>query len=214
MIRNQTGCTWHSPQTSDAFWSDGASPDLGPLAFQLPWNLLITDMAARSGGLMHGGLAVHRGEALLFLAPPGGGKSTTLATAPADWQVLSDDAALVWPDSGRWLASPLPSWSAMTAAAPSSGRFDTAPAYPLGALLVLTKSTELRLQRLPAKAAATPLYRGLTEYPASVYAQLPLTEPLFRTACGMARALPCRQMELPLGGNPWPGLAELVEALP
>lgn len=209
-LRSRMGCTWHSGTPSPGYWSDGASPELGRFHFQLPWGLLLTDIAARGGGLMHGGLVVHQDRALLLLAPPGGGKSTTLATTPADWQTLSDDAALVWPQEENWLASPIPSWTAMTSGDVSPLPFDSARQCRISALIVLSKGATLRLTPLPARDAVAPVYRGLTEYPATVIADLPLAGHLFRAACAMARTLPCWRLELPLDGNCWPLLAERI----
>ena len=207
-VRNRTGCTWHSHSTTESFWVDGAATELGEFAFQLPWNLLITDIAAIGGGLMHGGLVDHHGQGVFFLAPPGGGKSTTLATAPAGWEVLSDDAALVWPQGEDWFASPLPSWTTMTMGKTANDRFDPAPRPPVSTIVLLTKGRNLSLAPVAAKDAAAAVYRGLTEYPATVFSELPLNGHLFRTACQMARTLPCWQLQLPLGGNCWPLLSE------
>ena len=199
-----------------AAWTATASPELPAFRYQLPWALLIADCARRSGAVVHAGFAARNGRGLLFLAPPGGGKSTTLASVPAGWAVLSDDAALVWPEQGVWQASPLPSWTTMTAAAaPESGqRFDPGRQCGISGLLVLAKEPAVSIDPLTPLAAAPHLYRALNEYPATVLTDLPLQEHFFRTACAMARALPCWRLGLPRGADCWPRLEALIGAPP
>ena len=108
--KNLIDKTWQSSLSDCTFWSAGTDASIGPVRFHLPWTLIIDDLVALGGGLIHAGLASHKNSGYLFTAPPSGGKSTTLRTAPIDWQILSDDAALVWPADHHWLASPLPSW--------------------------------------------------------------------------------------------------------
>ncbi len=211
------GTLWEQPGTTLAVWTAGASNDLPPFRYQLPWALVIADIARCRGAVAHAGFAARNDRALLFLAPPGGGKSTTLASAPSDWEVLSDDAALVWPEAGEWLASPLPSWTMMTAAGsgqrPAEG-FNPGRRRRLYGLIVLAKGTDLVLQKLSAVAAVPHLYRALHEYPSTVLVNPPLKEQFFRSASALARALPCWHLQLPLGADVWPSLAQLLTDQP
>lgn len=206
------GTIAHRTDKPTANWTAAADACLPQFRYQLPWALILTDMVKRGGAIIHAGLAAHHGRGLLFLAPPGGGKSTTLATAPLDWTVLSDDAALLWPEQQRWQASPLPSWTMMTAssALPSEQPFDLSRFCMVAGLIVLEKGKILSCERLSPVSAAPHLFRALEEYPSTVMSGLHFKEHFFRTACALVRALPCWRLELPLGADVWPLLAELT----
>ena len=212
---NVLNTVWHSHQTPHALWTAPADVVVGALRFHLPWDLLLLDLAKLGGGLIHAGMAVRNHRAWLFLAPPGGGKSTTLATAPAGWQVPADDAALIWPEpDGHWRLYPLLSWSTMLT--PSDAAAETMRMAPemftLGGMLILKKAAEVHFGTLSPAAAAAQIYCALTQYPAIFLCAHVHQEPFFRSACQLARQVPCWQVELPLGGNIWPGVASLEKA--
>ena len=165
------------------------------------------DMASINGGLAHAGLACHKGTGLLFLAPPAGGKTTTLNSAPPEWQVLSDDAALVWPDcNSNWQASPLPAWGMITNPERDWDfplmRLDQA--CRLKGLLVLHKANWTNLARIEPSTALPHVYRALSEYPVTILTQAVQPGPRFATAASMCRALGCWDLSLPLNGDIWP----------
>lgn len=214
---NSLGVFRYSPTVVAARWCYGADARLPEFRYQLPWPLILADITHHGGAVAHAGLAIHNERGVLFLAPPGGGKSTTLATAPTEWEVLSDDAALVWPEGDRWLASPLPSWTEMTATGspPTTDKlFDPARQCQVHAMVVLVKGPNVRMEPLESTVAATHTYRALSEYPSTAIAGLPLAEKWFRTAAAMARTLPCKRLQLPLGGDIWTLLAKFSEGLP
>ncbi len=186
-----------------------------PCAFISPGICCCTIWQQLGGGLIHGGVAIHNQRVWLFLAPPGGGKSTTLATAPTDWQVLCDDAAMIWPEAdGRWQLFPLLSWSTMLAppAQPETPQDVPGETFRLGGMLTLNKAADVRFEWLPPVTAAAHLYCALTQYPAIFLCDNIHHEPFFRSACRLARQVPCWQLDLPLGGNLWPGVASLERA--
>jgi hypothetical protein len=201
---------WQSPDCSDVFWSPTTDENLGPLRFHLPWGLIISDLVRCGGGLVHAGLACQGRSGLLFLAPPGGGKTTTLQTAPSDWQVLSDDAALIWPDDdGIWFTSPLPAWGNMI-------RPEETWIYPdmsldkacrLKGLLVLEKAETIIMEELSSSSLTPELYRAMCEYPATITSEAIYHEAFFRTAAAISRQLPVWRLSLPRHGNIWPLLA-------
>jgi hypothetical protein len=177
---------------------------------------MLTDIAKLGGTAIHAGFAARDGRGLLFLAPPSGGKSTTLAAAPDNWEVLSDDAALVWPAQGGWVASPLPSWTMLTLPdAPTvvPGLLDLGVVRKVCGLVVIAKEQTVTLERLPPIAMVPHLYRALNEYHATVLTKLIDKELFFTNACDMARTLPCWRFGLPLGVDIRPQLDALYEQL-
>ena len=202
---------WFSKQTVHTFWKAETDPDVGPVRFHLPWGLIIDDIIARGGGLIHGGLASFNESGLLFLAPPGGGKSTTLSTAPPNWQVLSDDAALIWPKNFKeWHASPLPAWGNII-------NPEMNWSYPgmkldrccrLKGLIVIEKASDIQLQPTSPIDVVANLYRSLNEYPAAIMGSRKQWEPLFRMAAQMVRDLSGWNLSLPRHGDIWPLLVK------
>ena len=196
--------------TGLALWTSGANSDRVRLRFDFPWWLLFNDLRARGGGVMHAGLAHHDGAGLLFLAPPGGGKSTLISTVPRGWQAYSDDAALVWPDPEQgWQASPLPAWGAMLQPREPwrYAGLDCSARCHLKGLVLLEKSAQVMLERIAETVAMPAVYRSMCEYPAAILAEDTRPESTFRMASAMARALIGWWLNLPRMADVWPLLA-------
>jgi hypothetical protein len=198
---------WFTTQSVHTFWKAEAEPAIGPVRFHLPWGLIIDDIINRGGGLVHGGLASFNDSGLLFLAPPGGGKSTTLSTAPVSWQVLSDDAALIWPgDNKEWHASALPAWGSIINPEMewSYPLMNLACCCRLKGLMLLEKASGIQLQPTSPVDIVANLYRSLNEYPAAIMGSRKQWEPLFRMAAQMTRDLSGWTLSLPRHGDVWP----------
>ena len=212
--RNLVNTVWSATGSKHSFWTAGIDTSLGSFRYHLPWDLLLHDMQAHGGGLIHGGLVEHEGSALLLLAPPGGGKTTTLATAPASWQVLSDDAALLWPlDKECWQASPLPSWGVLnrTTTGPTAKLRKLDRPAPVRVLVRLFQSEELRLNALSPVDTVPLIYRALCEYPAAFLADPGFRVHFFHISAALARQTPCWRLDLPLHAAVWSRLATLLE---
>jgi hypothetical protein len=197
--------TWQSSQSDCTFWSAGTDTSIGPVRFHLPWTLIIDDLVALGGGLIHAGLASHKNSGYLFTAPPSGGKSTTLRTAPIDWKIFSDDAALVWPADHHWLASPLPSWGDQLRPEEPwpwpQMKLDTA--CVITDILQLEKGDHIELVKQTPSTALAAIYRALNEYPVTILANSGYQEDYFRSAAHMARDLLTWQLTLPKHGDIW-----------
>ena len=183
---NAINTIWVSPGMPDVIWTAAVDDRLGSLCYHLPWNAMIEDIVDYNGLMIHGGLAIQDNRALLFVAPPGGGKSTTLATAPKKWRVLSDDAALVWPGRSQgWMASPLPSWTNLI-----SSQHQTQPATSFSCQLVgtilLRKADTVKLWRVNPVQAAPPLFRACSDYPMLVMADVDCRRHAFKLAAHLA----------------------------
>lgn len=212
--RDLLNTVWFSEKSKHCFWTAGISPQLGSFRYHLPWNLLLHDMRLFNGGLIHGGLAEQQGAALLLLAPPDGGKTTTLAAAPTSWQVLSDDAALIWPlDNNTWQASPLPSWGMLNRATlgPTATLSRLDIPVPVRVMLRQYQSDKLHLVSVPPVAALPLIYRALCEYPAAFLADISFRPQYFQTACALAKQVPCWQLDMPLHADVWPHFEKLIK---
>lgn len=203
---NNIDTIWHSAQSPTVIWSKTACAEIGPVRFSLPWSLIIDDLVNLGGGLIHAGLTKHKDSGLLFIAPPNGGKSTTISTAPDSWDVLSDDAALIWPTDDGWVASPLPAWGdQIRVSEPWQW-----PAMGLGticninSIIQLNKAEEVKLKRMAAAETLPGLYQGLSEYPVSVMTGLDHREAYFRTSAKIVREVNSYQLFLPRHAEIWP----------
>jgi len=198
---------WMHPDTSQVIWTFGIATAHYEASFQLPWQPIFADIVQRDGGLMHSGLVLLGNRGYLVTAPPSGGKTTALYRLPPPWRVLSDDAALVWPDpDGGFWASPLPTWGVLVRTArkrPVAGRWQVATACPVGGTVVLHKAEQEKMHSLAPIAAAPHLYRAFSEHPRVLASRQPWRKKLFLVACELARATPCWELELTRSGNYW-----------
>jgi hypothetical protein len=208
---------WMHPRSAHSVWTFGLETPHQESVYQLPWYLILEDMVHLAGGVLHAGMAVLEGRCYLFTAPPGGGKTTALSRIPSPWEVVSDDTALIWPEGdGVFRASPLPTWSALIGVKktmPSIPRWEVGRSVPVGGLILLKKSKQLRLTLLPAHQAAPHLYRALSEYPAVLVNRDSFRKELFRAACAVARGLPLWELEKPRDGNFWGLLQDGISAV-
>lgn len=208
---DETGhMSWCHVGTPHTIWSYNTIPAECQAPFQLPWQPVFEDIVKRGGGILHGGLVVLEQRGYVVTAPPGGGKTTALARLPARWQVLSDDAVLVWPgDDAAFQASPLPTWSVLLGrktSFPTVRRWQVGTRTALAGVILLKPSRQERLDVLQPVEACPHLYRALSEHPRVVTNRDPFRESLFRAACALAKALPTWELELTRAGEFWTAL--------
>ena len=205
---DETGIlTWWHSETRHAFFTVGTFESEFDFAYQLPWRLMIEDIIHMGGCLIHGGLAVVGEEGWLFTAPPGGGKTTALSRLTSPWRVVADDAALVWPDgTGGFLASALPTWSVILGVndpLPAISRWEVGRSLRVAGILLLKQGKEDRVIPLPPVAAASHLYRALSEHPRLIQNRAGIKDRLFNAACRLARGVPAWELELTIDGPFW-----------
>ncbi len=204
--------SWHHTDTSHAFWTESCSCASPTLPFNLPLDLLFIDIIRLGGALVHGGLATFQGRGLLLTAPPGGGKTTAFSTTPQSWQLMADDAVLVWPDAcGSFQTSPLPTWSVLLGVNQQLERIEqwqVGSCCPLAGVLFLDKAETTVLIRQRPIDAAFPLYQACSEYPAVFLSRIPYRKALFQAATALARAVPAWTLQLARKDNFWPLLEE------
>lgn len=155
-------------------------------------------MTKLGGGVIHSGLFRFNGKGYLFLGPPGSGKTTTATRLSAAWEILADDACLIWPAGrGSWRASPLPTWSVILGInrrLPAIRNWDLAGSVSLSGAVFLVKNEPLNFRRMGAVEAAKRIFLGLIEHPRIFQRSAPHKKKLFRAACRLARAVPAFEL--------------------
>jgi hypothetical protein len=220
--------TWWHPHSRVCIMA--VPPDSAPCPLVLPWLVIVRDVLALGGAIVHAGVAVRNGGAALFLAQAGGGKSTALRRLPAPWRVLGDDAALVWPAdgpgrvgaeqavgaqetggaSGEWLASPLPTWGYLLGrgeSVPGLAPWRLGECAPVRLAVVLRKAGQLGLTALRPADAVRPFYLGAAEYSAVFTTRRVFARELFAVAAALARDVPTATLAAPKGSEYWPLVA-------
>jgi len=209
-----TYLTWRHSGTHHAFWTDSCNTPLPAPPFHLPLDLLLHDIVQLGGAIIHGGIAVYKNRGVILTAPPGGGKTTAFSTTPEDWQLESDDAALIWPVAkGEFLISPLPTWSVLLGVNHQFERivqWQVGSSFHLAGVFLLKKSQEIALTLQRPLDAAVPLYRSLSEYPTVFMGRTPYRVALFKAASEVARTVPFWSLKLPREGHFWPLLEEIL----
>jgi SynChlorMet cassette protein ScmC len=161
------------------------------------------------GLLLHGALIERDGTGVILAGTGGVGKTTAAMRIPSPWQALSDDQTLVVRDrQGSYWAHPWPTWSSFMFGG-KGGSWDVQSAIPLRAIFFLEQA-EMDRANLIGKGEAVCL---LSE--ASIQSGLALMRSLdgvnqrqihlqrFDSVCGLARQIPCYQLQISLNGPFW-----------
>ncbi|MFC1679172.1 hypothetical protein ACFL2T_03050 [Elusimicrobiota bacterium] len=137
----------------------------------------VTAMAKRATLAFHGSGVCVGERSALFLAPPGGGKST-VARLSGERPVLSDEINIVRraDDGFRMAGSPFQSTN------PEMNNMER----PLGAIFFLSKSSEVGVELIPPQHATARIAHSVINF----RFPSPLTSGLFRQACLLASDVP------------------------
>lgn len=195
MTGDRLGCLfWKNQKTRDSFLTYDAALSEFKVSFYLPWNAILFDMVEIGGGILHGGLALSENQGYIFTAPSGGGKTTTLSRIPSSWEVLSDDALLIWPPSRNiFRASPLPTWGNIL------GNYKTfvgdrlknvSTSIRVAGVLFLKKSDREELTPLLPLQIAPQLYLAFSQFPEFFLSRHLLCVNLFHAACNLSKSVP------------------------
>jgi hypothetical protein len=189
---------WLHPRSRHAFWTLGTIGAGRRSKFQVPWQAFLEDIVRLGGGVIHSGLFRFEGKGYLFLGPPGAGKTTAASRLSAAWEILADDACLIWPEGrASWRASPLPTWSVILGInrrLPAIRSWDLAGSVSLSGAIFLEKNEPLTVRRVEAIEAAKRIFLGLIEHPRIFQRSDPHKKRLFRAACRFARAVPAFEL--------------------
>jgi hypothetical protein len=197
-----TGCVvWLADQVDTAFVTPSPDEPRWTSRYHFPWHAVVRDAALYGGVIVHAALVACGARAWLMTAPPGGGKTTTVGRLPEGWRLLGDDACLLWPRRGGFLASPLPTWSHMLGVndmPPGVDTWHVAEALPAAGAVVLHKADEDGLTAVPPVQAVAALYRAFSEHPVVLDTRTTMRELILDTVVSLTEAVPCLQLDLTL----------------
>lgn len=204
---------WSHPRSRHALWTFPTETPHAKADFQVPWHLLLEEIIARKGAMAHGGLATLNKRGFLFVAPPGGGKSTAISRLPSPWRVLCDDAALVWPNRrGGFSASPLPTWGDLLKPKENfqgSAKFKVERKVDISGIFFLVKSDSDKSTQLSPLKALPRLFRALNEHPRVHAVRHVFVSELIECANSLTKKTALWELKLTLGGRFW----EIVSAV-
>jgi SynChlorMet cassette protein ScmC len=198
---------WHHTRTSDIIWTYNTIQAYYQAPYQIPWQPIFEDMVEIGGGILHSGLSSLHGLGYLFLAPPGGGKTTALSRIPQPWKVLADDAVLVWPIRESFFASPLPTWSVLLGTSKKMigiDRWQVGDVLKIIGAMILEKNREQdNISPLYYLNAISAFYRALIEHPTVLSNSHSYRKNLFDISCELAKKIPSWRLELTIEGKFW-----------
>jgi SynChlorMet cassette protein ScmC len=127
----------------------------------------------RAGNLpVHAGLGVYGKKGVLFAAPGGTGKSTTVRRLPSEWAAVNDDECwLVHTDSGLF-AHPLPTWSDLVLRNINQ-TWPSSTAIPIHAIVFLRQAQTVSLTRLEHAATSNYLKQACEQILRRAWTSLP-----------------------------------------
>lgn len=170
------------------------------------------------GGLpLHAALAEIGGRGVILAGKSGAGKSTCCRRLEPPWRSLGDDLVLVVRDeAGRFLAHPLPTWSAVREGA--RGRsWNLNRAIPLGGLFFLEQAEEDGLEPLGGAAATLRIRQSALQVLGSLgpciatERDLHANTTVFENAAGLAASLPSFILRVSLTGRFWEKIENALE---
>lgn len=182
-----------------------------PEAYYKMWLSLIPvyQQAMRLGGApLHSSLASYKGRGVLFAAPGGTGKSTSVRRLPASWEALCDDEAMIMPSANGYTAHPFPTWSEYLANKPRRV-WNPQQQVSLVRIYFLKHAEKDRIEALGKSEAAALINqaccqvfeKGITRMAKDDI--LKLKSEVFGRACELARNVNCFILYQSLEGEFW-----------
>ncbi len=155
-----------------------------PYAVNAVLRIVHSLILARQGGfLIHAASAIRNGKAFLFSGVSGAGKTTISRLAPPDAILLTDEISYVRRQGNGYLACGTPF-------AGELARVGENQSAPLGALFLLEKGPENRIEPIGATEAVQRLLRNVLFFADDAE----LVELVFQAACEFASLVPIRRL--------------------
>ncbi len=111
---------------------------------------------------VHAGLAEWNGHGVLFAAPGGTGKSTTLRRLPESWRTVCDDETWLVPADTGLRTHPLPTWSDLVLRG-KQDRWPSATSLPLGHVVFLRQAEQVSVRPLDHAETAALLNQAVEQ---------------------------------------------------
>ncbi len=127
----------------------------------------------RAGNLpIHAGLGVYGEKGVLFAAPGGTGKSTTMRRLPSEWETVNDDECwLVQTDAGLF-AHPMPTWSDLVLRNIDQV-WPSTTAIPIHTVVFLRQAQKVSLEQLQHAATSNYLKQACEQIFRRAWTSLP-----------------------------------------
>ena len=179
--------------------------------------VIVRDVQARGGILIHGALAERDGMGVLLAAPSGTGKSTASNRFPAPWRSRCDDLTLVLRDlHGNYWAHPWPTWSRFQDGG-SGGAWDVQSAVPLKGIFFLTQADVERVEAVGPGHAASLLTESVKQ--AAMFMLPGLSQEdtralhleQFNNLCALVRVIPAHVLHISLTGAFWKEIEQVLD---
>ena len=169
-----------NPDTRHGWIHQACSPYAIDCVLRIVHSLIL----ARQGGfLVHSASAIRGGKAFLFAGVSGAGKTTISRLAPPDVTLLTDEISYLRRDGNRYLACGTPF-------AGELARVGENQSAPLGALFLLEKGSENRVEPVSAAECLQRLLRNIL-----FFAEDPeLVKLVFQSACEFVSLVPIRRL--------------------
>ncbi|MBK7552783.1 MAG: SynChlorMet cassette protein ScmC [Syntrophaceae bacterium] len=174
--------------------------------------------ALRRGGLpLHAALAETGGRGVILAGRSGAGKSTCCRRLEPPWMAQSDDLVLVVRDeAGRFLAHPLPTWSAVRKGIRERPWNINRP-IPLEGIFFLEQAAEDGLEPLGGASATLRIRQSALQVLGSLgpciesERDVRANATLFENAADLAASLPSCILRVSLTGRFWEKIEEALE---
>ena len=173
-------CTEFDPETRRGW----IKQSLNPYSIDSALRILHSLVLAREGGLLvHAASGVRNGKAFLFAGVSEAGKTTISRLAPPDVTLLTDEISYLRRNGHGYVAYGTPF-------AGELGKVGENIQAPLGAIYLLRKGTENRIEPLDAGDATRALLQNVL-----FFAHDPeLVSMVFESACELVREMPVRRL--------------------
>jgi len=198
-------------QTSDLVCEIGSDASFEDSIYSMWYSLypFYRHILSFGGVPFHAGLVEWNGRGILFTAPGGTGKSTTISRLPPDWSMHCDDEVLIIRDiQNRYVAHPFPTWSNFFLnQQPKSWIVESS--LPISAVFFLIQAETDDIKPIGSGTATVlinqagrQILRRAWNLEISVE-QLELRRKLFELSCELAKTVPCYMLNISLTGNFW-----------
>ena len=171
-----------------------------------------------AGGFpVHAGLIVHKGNGLLLAGSSNTGKSTCCKRLPYNWEALSDDEALIVPDSEHYYrVHPLPTWSEYLQDKHSTKTWEVKKSAVLKAVFFLEQAEKDKVMPIGKGRTSVYLSQIAIQSYRRIWGESLYTDEkarkskVFDNACNIADIVPAFKLRVSLTGSFWKEIEKVI----